>query len=92
MPQIIHDSTIDYSKVPVDYMVNPIRHYIEKRIPPGDFLTAIICNDLFKATRHADKVNAKNLIAWVNFFYNEVPTIVWGSKKKMEDWLNDTMG
>jgi len=91
MLHLIHDSTIDYSKVPVDHMVDAVRRYIEKRIPPGDFLTAVICNDLAKAVRHADEANAKNLITWVRFFYNEIPAVAWGSKEKMKDWLNDNL-
>ncbi len=91
MLHVVHDSTIDYSLVPVDHMVDGVRRYVEKRIPPGDFLTAIICNDLCKAVRHADEDNAKQLTAWVRFFYNEIPAIAWGSEEKMEDWLNGYM-
>ena len=91
MLHVVHDSTIDYSLVPVDHMVGAVRRYIEKRIHPGDFLTAVICNDLSKAVAHADADNAKQLVAWVRFFYNEIPAKAWGSKEKMEDWLNDNL-
>ena len=39
---------LDYSKIPVDYMVDAMRDYLEKGIPPGDFLTALLSNDLME--------------------------------------------
>lgn len=69
------------------YMMGGLKRYIENHIPPGDFLTAIICNDLFEAVGRADDVNAANIPAYVGYFYNEAPSACWGSKEKMKAWV-----
>ena len=68
-------------------MMEGIIRYIDKRIKPGDFLTAVITNDLTEAVSRADEENMQNLPAYVNYFYNEAPSPCWGSKEKMEEWL-----
>ena len=71
-----------------EYMEGGIKLYITKGIPPGSFLTAIICNDLIGAIAQADDVNIHNIPAFVAWFYNEAPTNCWGSKEKMIKWIN----
>jgi hypothetical protein len=70
-----------------EHMMGGIRRYVDDRIKPGKFLTAIICNDLSDAVGRADDENLKNLPAYVAYFYNEAPSDSWGSKEKMNDWL-----
>ena len=81
--------SVDYSKVPVPYMKDAVRRYIESRIPPGHFLTAVITNDLSGAVQYGDEENLTNLVAWVRFFYNEVPGAAWGDHDKFMEWIND---
>ena len=69
------------------HMMLSIEKYIEKRQPVGDFLSAVICNDLKGAVSFADDVNIHNLPAYVGYFYNEAPHNCWGSSKKMKEWL-----
>ena len=68
-------------------MEGGICRYVEYGIKPGDFLTAIIRNDLKEAVGRADEENMRNLPAYVAYFYNEVPSPAWGSKEKMEAWM-----
>ena len=68
-------------------MEGGICRYVEYGIEPGDFLTAIIRNDLKEAVGRADEENMRNLPAYVAYFYNEVPSPAWGSKEKMEAWM-----
>ena len=70
-----------------NYMMAGIRRYIKKGIPPGDFLRAVICNDLTDAVSRADDVNLYNLPAYAGYFYNEAPGNCWGSREKMEKWI-----
>lgn len=70
-----------------DHMMEGIKRYVEDGIKPGDFLQAVICNNLSKAVWRADKKNMKNLIAFVAYFYNEVPSTIHGSKENMEAWI-----
>ena len=70
-----------------DRMMPALKRYIEEKIPPGHFLTAVICNDLTEACGRADDENMANLPAYVAYLYNEAPANCWGSKKKMKLWL-----
>jgi hypothetical protein len=67
-------------------MIESIQRYVEKGIRPGDFLTAVICNDLFEAIGRADEDNLRNLPAIVGYFYNKTPPPCWGSPQKMNAW------
>ena len=68
-------------------MMGGILRYIEHRIEPGDFLAAVIRNDLKDACGRADDENLQNLPAFVAYFYNEAPSPCWGSPENMAEWL-----
>jgi len=70
-----------------DRMMGGILRYVEDGIPPGDFLQAIICNDLVEVVHRADEENRRNLPAYVAYFYNEVPLPIWRTKEKMKAWI-----
>ena len=70
-----------------EHMLDGIKRYVEQRVPPGDFLTAVLCNDLREACGRADDGNLANLPAYVAYLYNEAPGACWGSKEKMLAWL-----
>ena len=70
-----------------EYMRDGILRYINQHVKPGDFLTAVICNDLKKAVWHADGTNSNLLKNYVQFFYNYAPGGCWGSEEKMNAWL-----
>jgi len=69
-------------------MMGGIQRYINGRIRPGDFLCAIICNDLKNTIGRADSENIENIPAFVDYFYNKAPFNCWGSEEVMEKWLN----
>ena len=79
---------LDYSKVPTPHMVEAVQRYFENRIPPGDFLTAVICNNLKEAFGHADNDNAAAMQEWVQWFYWEAPHDSWGSPEAFKNWIN----
>lgn len=70
-----------------DYMHEGILNYVENRVKPGHFLTAIITNDLRNAVFHADSTNLNLIKNYVQWFYNHPPSPCWGSVEKMEAWL-----
>ncbi len=70
-------------------MVEGLRRYIDKKIAPGHFLTAVISNDLKNAVSQADDENMKNLPAFVAYLHNEAPSACWGSEERMDEWLKD---
>lgn len=70
-----------------EHIHNAIRAYVDNHRRPGQFLQAVIRNDLAEAVARADGENLTNLIAIVGYFYNEAPGTCWGSKEKLEAWL-----
>ena len=78
---------INYAKVPVPYMINPVRRYIEHGSPVGDFLTALIQNNLMLAVFKADDKNLPALRDWMLFLHWEAPGECHGSPEKMRAWI-----
>lgn len=70
------------------YMLEVLKRYIKDGDKPGDFLTAVICNDLFLAIGRADDHNLINLPAYIGYLHNEAPPYCWGSREKMQNWIN----
>lgn len=53
----------------------------------GDFLKAVVSNDLFKACGKADRINASELHQYATYFYNYAPRdcFCWRGAGHMED-------
>lgn len=59
-----------------EHVVNCLYHIIlwyERKRPLGDFLTAVLKNDLMEACGRADDTNRKVLSLYVKFIYNNLP-------------------
>ena len=61
--------------------------YVNDRILPGGFLTAVLSNDLFGAVGKADSENLAALPDIVRYIYNEVPSGCWGTKDIIWKWV-----
>ena len=68
-------------------MQGAIIRYYERGLPPGDFLAAVIQNDLKEAVGRADDENVRLLKEYVMWFYNWAPAGSWGSLRNYVDWL-----
>lgn len=77
----------DYSSLP-PHMQGGMRRYIEDRIPPGSFLTAVLSNDLVSAAAKADHINKTLLWEYAYFLWNEAPPECHGSPERVEAWLS----
>jgi len=77
---------LNYDILP-EHMRGAMRRYIENRIAPGDFLTAVLNNDLMKSFALADHINRNRLHDFCYFLYNEAPAICYGSHEKVKAWL-----
>ena len=64
-----------------------IQRYVEQHIKPGDFLMAVLCNNLKEACHRADDENVDLLPVYVAYFYNEAPSSCWGSPEKVWEWI-----
>lgn len=67
----------DYEKIP-QHMRDAIMDYALHRRKPGDFLTAVLCNDLRGAVCYADAVNLPLIKTYVLWFYNRCPAFLVG--------------
>lgn len=71
-----------------DRMLPRLQGYTEFHRPVGDFLMAVLSNDLRGACQRADDENIENLPAYVAYLYNEAPGACWGSPEKVKEWLD----
>lgn len=79
-------ATLRYDRLPIG-LAGAMQRYIENRIPPGHFLTAVLSNDLSEACGRADDDNRHRLFEIVSWVYNEAPSACWGSPQRVAEWL-----
>lgn len=77
----------NYDLIP-DYTMAALKRYTEQHIPTGDFLRAVLSNDLKEAFGRADDNNCTALFHIAAWLYNEAPSACWGSPEKVESWLS----
>jgi LPS sulfotransferase NodH len=61
--------------------------YLCEGIRPGDFLYAVLSNDLKSAVLKADHINKDKLADYVGFLYMSAEHRAWWSEEKVEAWL-----
>jgi hypothetical protein len=76
----------DWNLIP-SYMREGVLMYIERGVPPGSFLQAVLKNDLWRAVDCADQTNIQIVHRYVLFFYNYAPSECWGSVDAYEAWI-----
>lgn len=76
----------DYGVIP-PHMRDALLRYVVDHVQPGDFLSAVICNDLTEAVGRADSENLPLLATYVRWFYNVPPANCRGSRAAMTAWL-----
>lgn len=67
-------------------MTPALERWIERGQLPGEFLQAVLRNDLREAVGRADPENLAALPAYVGYLYNEAPAGCYGSPEKMAAW------
>lgn len=76
----------EYAAIP-PRMQAAIMRYVLNRVKPGDFLTAVICNDLRQAVGLADAENSPLIPLYVRWLTNNAPSVCWGDAAAMRVWL-----
>ena len=61
----------NYNLIP-RHTLTALRHYEQDRRPPGDFLTAVLENDLLRAVAHADEMNMRAIIQLTLYIHNNL--------------------
>ena len=75
-----------HPNVPED-ILESISRYIVDGVPPGQFLRAVLENNLTEAVCRADQDNLAALGGIVLFAYNHLPATCWGKPEKVAEWL-----
>ena len=75
----------DYKDVP-PHLLDALDAFGREARPVGDFLTAVLENDLCKTFAHADTENRPHIGALIKYVYNQLPGECWGSKEKVVAW------
>ena len=70
-----------------EYTMTGLQRYINEGRPVGNFLKAVICNDLRLAVGYADDHNVNNLPAYTTYLHNEAPSGCHGSEAKYKAWI-----
>ena len=70
-------------------IIESLNRYVIKRVPPGGFLRAVLENNLMEAFGRADFQNKAELSAICNYVYNELPMNCWGSRERVNKWLEN---
>jgi hypothetical protein len=68
-------------------IIESLDRYVNYGIPTGNFLRAVLENNLKEALGLADENNIFHLYGIVNFLYNKCPSLCWGSPEKVKFWL-----
>ena len=84
MVTLSHADRFNYDLLPI---LESLQAYVSERRPVGDFLTAILTNDLARAVAHADDTNVWLIPIYYGWVYNEAPQGCHGSKEKVKAWL-----
>lgn len=69
------------------WMLQSLKRYVFDGIPPGDFLIAVLHNDLKESIGRADENSLEHLHVLVSFCYMELPGNCWGSREAVDAWL-----
>lgn len=71
------------------HTIGGLTRYWKDHCPVGDFLIAVLSNNLIEACCRADHHNLPAIQEICKFVYNEMPSESHGSLEKMEKWLCD---
>lgn len=76
----------EYAAIPA-HMQEAILTYVERGRLSGDFLRAVVENNLSGAVGHADEQNLRLLPVYVRWFYNRAPWRCHGNPANVRKWM-----
>ena len=81
--------TPNYRLIPARTMYTMVK-WITVGQPTGDFLYAVLTNDLKEAYGRADDDNLASMYHIVHWLYNNAPGGCWGSVERVKEWEGST--
>lgn len=85
-----YNSREDYMQRPInipEVTMDTLDLYVNRGIPTGGFLYAVLTNDLFDAVVKADPMNRAALKDICTYVYNDLPQDCWGSRTNVAAWI-----
>lgn len=76
----------DYGQIGVP-ILEGINRFVLRHTGVGDFLTAVLTNNLREAFARADHLNQKVLFQIISYCHNQIPGSCWGSCGKVKAWI-----
>jgi len=80
------DDKTKFMELCPDSVAESLVAYIESGRPTGDFLNAVLTNNLSESFGRADDRNREVLFDIVTALYNYAPANCWGSEEKVAAW------
>lgn len=80
----------DYQALIPQHTFHDLQEYLTNHTPPGDFLRAVLENDLRRSFGKADLENRRSLFYLVTYLHNWAPHTCWGSPHNVTKWLEPT--
>ena len=77
----------DYIKRIPGHILASLKLYRDEHRPVGDFLQAVLRNDLRGAVGRADDQNKDALQEIVTYVYWEIPSVATGSQEAIHAWV-----
>lgn len=74
-------------KMVPEHLRDGIQAYIETGRPVGQFLQAVLRNDLKAAVSHADDSSLAGMRGIIQFLYNYAPAECWGNEDTIIRWM-----
>lgn len=68
-------------------LIRGLERYREDHLPTGSFLRSVLCGELFEAALRADTESTQQLSAIALHVMRELPAESWGSREKVNAWL-----
>lgn len=72
-----------------EWAITSLEEYVRIGRPTGDFLEAILSNDLMDAFGRADFENRGLMFEYTSYVYNKMPIGCHGSRKHYKLWVEE---
>lgn len=82
----LHEFMLKYPKIPTHTLAGLLKYWVQRE-PAGDFLTAVLCNNLMVAILAATDDILAAIHDICTFVHIELPYCCYGSVEKVEKWL-----
>ena len=69
------------------WVINDLQAYKDRGVVPGNFLQAVLHNDLMGAVRFGDDEVLREMREIIQFIRKELPAQAYGSQEEVKEWI-----